>query len=152
MGIVRVKAFLASVSSSSMATRHRFCYGKDKPRRDPVVKVTEFDRVWKCSKSRRGGKSRCASFYKPVGIPQGFHCLGHYCQQNNQPLRGFVLAARANDPDKNDHRPALKKPVNYTLVWSQIQTATSGCLTLPLVTEPWESSSQTKRRSLAPKK
>ncbi|CAN6872333.1 hypothetical protein Bca4012_045842 [Brassica carinata] len=82
-----------------------------------VVKVTEFDRVWKCSKSR-GGKSRCASFYKPVGIPEGFHCLGHYCQQNNQPLRGFVLAARANDPDHHADRPALKKPVNYTLVWS----------------------------------
>ncbi|KAF3563307.1 hypothetical protein DY000_02018600 [Brassica cretica] len=69
-----------------------------------VVKVTEFDRVWKCSKSR-GGKTRCASFYKPVGIPEGFHCLGHYCQANNQPLRGFVLAARANHPDKDDHRP-----------------------------------------------
>ncbi|XP_024009893.1 uncharacterized protein LOC112085116 [Eutrema salsugineum] len=50
-------------------------------------------------------------------IQEGFHCLGHYCQPNNQPLRGFVLAARANDPD-HDHRPPLKEPVKYTLVWS----------------------------------
>ncbi|AED92570.1 vacuolar sorting-associated protein (DUF946) [Arabidopsis thaliana] len=83
-----------------------------------VVKVTEFDRVWKCGTSR--GKLRCASFYKPVGIPEGFHCLGHYCQPNNQPLRGFVLAARANKPGHlaDDHRPPLKKPLNYSLVWS----------------------------------
>ncbi|KAL1197813.1 hypothetical protein V5N11_009384 [Cardamine amara subsp. amara] len=79
-----------------------------------VVKLTEFDRVWKCGASR--GKSSCASFYKPVGIPEGFHCLGHYCQPSNEPLRGFVLAARANKPD--DHAPPLKKPLNYTLVWS----------------------------------
>uniref|UniRef100_A0A1J3FYZ5 Vacuolar protein sorting-associated protein 62 n=1 Tax=Noccaea caerulescens TaxID=107243 RepID=A0A1J3FYZ5_NOCCA len=79
-----------------------------------VVKVTEFDRVWKCVTSR--GKSSRASFYKPVGIPEGFHCLGHYSQPNNQPLKGFVLAARANDPD--NHRPPLKKPVDYSLVWS----------------------------------
>ncbi|VVB15074.1 unnamed protein product [Arabis nemorensis] len=83
-----------------------------------VVKVTEFDRVWKCGTSR--GKSRCASFYKPVGIPEGFHCLGHYCQPNNQLLRGFVLAARANKTDNHadDDHPPLKKPVNYSFVWS----------------------------------
>ncbi|XP_010454091.1 PREDICTED: uncharacterized protein LOC104735910 [Camelina sativa] len=83
-----------------------------------VVKVTEFDRVWKCGTSR--GKTRCASFYKPLGIPDGFHCLGHYCQPSNEPLRGFVLAARANNPHHNayDHLPPLKQPVNYSLVWS----------------------------------
>ncbi|KAG2311457.1 hypothetical protein Bca4012_025934 [Brassica carinata] len=36
-----------------------------------VVKNIDFDKVWKCG--------RCARIYKPVGIPEGFHCSGHGC-------------------------------------------------------------------------
>ncbi|RVW30981.1 hypothetical protein CK203_098709 [Vitis vinifera] len=34
------------------------------------------------------------TFYKPVGIPDGFFSLGHYCQPNDQALRGYVLVAQ----------------------------------------------------------
>ncbi|KAG2328240.1 hypothetical protein Bca52824_010968 [Brassica carinata] len=36
-----------------------------------VVKNIDFAKVWKCG--------RCARIYKPVGIPEGFHCSGHGC-------------------------------------------------------------------------
>ncbi|GMI79138.1 hypothetical protein like AT3G04350 [Hibiscus trionum] len=90
-----------------------------------VVKVTAFECVWSCSLLR--GKERGLTFYKPVGIPDGFFCLGYYCQPNDQLLRGYVLAARERDPsslevccdyDSDTGFPALRKPVNYSLVWS----------------------------------
>ncbi|XP_015901183.2 hypothetical protein At1g04090 [Ziziphus jujuba] len=89
-----------------------------------VVKITRFEFVWGCGMSK--DKNKGVSFYRPVGIPDGFHCLGHYCQPNDQPLRGYLLAARVIDsylPD-TDHvcahvkSPALRKPLDYTLVWS----------------------------------
>ncbi|KAK8633967.1 hypothetical protein V6N13_014796 [Hibiscus sabdariffa] len=90
-----------------------------------VVKVTKFECVWSCSSLR--GKEKGLSFYKPVGIPDGFFCLGYYCQPNDQPLRGYVLAARERDTscpevycdyDSDMDFSALRKPVNYSLVWS----------------------------------
>ncbi|XP_010549647.1 PREDICTED: uncharacterized protein LOC104820762 [Tarenaya hassleriana] len=87
-----------------------------------VVKVTKFQRIWSCGSSR--GKSNSASFYRPVEIPEGFYCLGHYCQPKDQPLRGYVLAARASSKPvniKDDHTedlPPLRKPVSFSLVWS----------------------------------
>lgn len=73
------------------------------------------------------GKKNGATFYRPVGIPDGFYCLGHYCQSNDRPLRGYVLVAC----DANTQRPevghlsrpksvppALRQPLNYSLVWS----------------------------------
>ncbi|KAL4378179.1 hypothetical protein GQ457_02G033560 [Hibiscus cannabinus] len=90
-----------------------------------VVKVTKFECVWSCSSLR--GKEKGLSFYKPVGIPDGFFCLGYYCQPNDQPLRGYVLAARERDTsclevycdyDSDVDFPALRKPVNYSLVWN----------------------------------
>lgn len=86
-----------------------------------VSKITRFDLVWGCSMSK--DKTKGVSFYKPVGIPDGFHCLGYYCQPNNQPLRGYVLVAR----DVNTCLPAtgspvklaaLTEPLDYVLVWS----------------------------------
>ncbi|KAK8712776.1 hypothetical protein V6N13_148004 [Hibiscus sabdariffa] len=90
-----------------------------------VVKITKFERVWSCSLLR--GKEKGVTFYKPVGIPDGFFCLGYYCQPNDQPLRGYVLAARERecsspevycDYDSDTDFPALRRPVNYSLVWS----------------------------------
>jgi hypothetical protein len=69
-------------------------------------------------------KSNGVTFYKPVEIPDGFFILGHYCQSNDEPLRGYVLAAQNAAPRNNctyvseSESSALKKPVNYSLIWS----------------------------------
>lgn len=88
-----------------------------------VAKITKFESVWSCGLLR--GKSKGVSFYRPVGIPEGFHCLGYYCQSNDQPLRGYVLVGC----DSNAHKPEvghihdsevdspLRKPLNYSLIW-----------------------------------
>ncbi|XP_043707000.1 uncharacterized protein LOC122656511 [Telopea speciosissima] len=89
-----------------------------------VIQITKFESVWSCSVLNDNRKG--ATFYKPIGIPDGFFSLGYYCQPNDQPLQGFVLAARevtASDAEGSHfcHRsdsPALTKPVDYTLVWS----------------------------------
>ncbi|MBA0729328.1 hypothetical protein Golax_020515 [Gossypium laxum] len=90
-----------------------------------VVKITKFESVWSCDSLH--GKAKGPTFYKPVGIPDGFFCLGYYCQPNDQPLRGYVLVARERegstpevyrDYDSDSDFPALKKPVNYSLIWS----------------------------------
>ncbi|XP_044467148.1 uncharacterized protein LOC123197030 [Mangifera indica] len=89
-----------------------------------VFQVTEFESIWSCNLLH--GKAKGATFYKPVGIPDGFYCLGHYCQSNNQPLRGSLLVARdatasetqaGNLDDSLLDLPALRKPVNYSLIW-----------------------------------
>ncbi|KAK8542957.1 hypothetical protein V6N12_015532 [Hibiscus sabdariffa] len=98
-----------------------------------VVKITEFESVWSCDLLR--GKAKGVTFYKPVGIPDGFFCLGYYCQPNGQPLRGYVLAARervvsvpedCRDHDSDLGFPALRKPVNYSLIWSS-DSLRNGC-------------------------
>lgn len=90
-----------------------------------VLKITKFQHVWSYNLSN--DKSSGASFYKPVGVPDGFFSLGYYGQPNNQPLRGFVLVARdagasKEETEHNDHGvvnlPALQRPLNYTLIWS----------------------------------
>ncbi|KAF4376268.1 hypothetical protein F8388_026113 [Cannabis sativa] len=83
-----------------------------------VAKVTKFESV-----TSLNGKANGVSFYKPVNIPEGFFCLGHYCQPSNKPLRGYVLVAReAAATPKPQHSesslPALEKPVNYSLIWN----------------------------------
>lgn len=89
-----------------------------------VIKITRFEFIWGYNLSQE--KKKGLTFYKPVGIPEGFYCLGHYCQPNNQPLRGFVLVAREVPiySPENAHTcdpvnpPALQEPLDYTLVWS----------------------------------
>lgn len=90
-----------------------------------VRQITKFGFIWGCNHS--GDKKQGVSFYKPVGIPDGFFSLGHYCQSNEKPFRGFVLVARevfesklAGDPSTGNlrHLPALRNPEDYTLVWS----------------------------------
>ncbi|KAM7526678.1 hypothetical protein LguiA_016580 [Lonicera macranthoides] len=90
-----------------------------------VASITEFESIGSCTLLLK--KSSGVTFYKPVKIPDGFNSLGHYCQPNDQSLRGYVLVARdmaAANPQNNciyDWEPefsALKNPVNYTLVWS----------------------------------
>lgn len=89
-----------------------------------VMKVNRFEYIWGYGLTQ--DKNKGVSFYKPVDIPDGFYCLGHYCQLNSQPLRGFLLVARevatylpetahASDPDKP---PALQRPLDYSLMWT----------------------------------
>ncbi|KAJ1413863.1 Vacuolar protein sorting-associated protein 62 [Sesbania bispinosa] len=102
-----------------------FASGRISLGRLEVVQITKFERVWSCTNSR--GKPHGFIFYRPLEIPDGFFCLGHYCQSNEQPLRGHVLVARetsSSEPEA-DHchgsmleSPALRKPINYSLIWS----------------------------------
>nr|KYP42743.1 hypothetical protein KK1_035847 [Cajanus cajan] len=91
-----------------------FASGRISLGRLEVLKITKFERVWSCTSSH--AKSQGFTFYKPSEIPDGFFCLGHYCQSNAQPLRGHVLVASEIFPEPES--PALKKPINYSLIWS----------------------------------
>ncbi|KAL1339822.1 hypothetical protein AAHE18_U068700 [Arachis hypogaea] len=79
-----------------------------------VLQITKFERIWRCT--QLAGKAQPFTFYRPLEIPDGFFSLGHYCQSNGQPLRGYVLVAREMTCESES--PALKKPLDYTLVWS----------------------------------
>ncbi|KAA0038434.1 hypothetical protein IC582_003701 [Cucumis melo] len=94
-----------------------------------VYKISKLKKVWRCSQG--------AVFYKPQAIPDGFFCLGHYCQPSDNPLKGYVLVARGvSEVDHVDNSvresPALKRPVNYTLIWSSgLNGVDSGFIWLP---------------------
>ncbi|KAL6968140.1 hypothetical protein U1Q18_033943 [Sarracenia purpurea var. burkii] len=91
-----------------------------------VVKITKFKFVWGYNLQ---DKEKSVSFYKPIGIPDGFASFGHYCQSNDQTLRGFMLVAREvvlPDPHNPSiwsqyQPPALRNPLDYTLVWSSYE-------------------------------
>ncbi|KAL9239068.1 hypothetical protein vseg_013422 [Gypsophila vaccaria] len=86
-----------------------------------IAEVTSFEFIWSSHMSHN--KIKGVSFYKPIGIPEGFFSLGHYCQPNNKPLHGFVIVARdlTTSNHVNDTEsvcpPALLPPCGYTLVW-----------------------------------
>lgn len=99
-----------------------------------VIQITNFESIWSCSPLLR--KSKGITFYKPGGIPDGFFCLGHYCQPDDQPLRGYVLVVReisvSNDqPDSVSDSLALRKPVDYSLIWSEDSHHDCGYIWLP---------------------
>ncbi|KAK4794198.1 hypothetical protein SAY86_012192 [Trapa natans] len=74
-----------------------------------VRQITSFNKVW--STLEGGPDNLGATFFEPSSVPEGFFILGYYSQPNNQPLHGWVLAAK-------DQSDALKKPIDYSLVWS----------------------------------
>ncbi|KAK7324124.1 hypothetical protein VNO77_27646 [Canavalia gladiata] len=78
-----------------------------------VCQISTFNKVWTTLEGGPGNKG--ASFFEPVGIPEGFFTLGYYSQPNQKPLFGWVLVAKDESLSENG---ALKKPVDYTLVWS----------------------------------
>ncbi|CAI0385903.1 unnamed protein product [Linum tenue] len=89
-----------------------------------VVKISKFRFIWGYGFSQ--DRKKGVSFYKPMGVPRGFYCLGHYCQANKHPITGFLLVARevastrqevTNGRNHGD-LPALARPVDYTLVWT----------------------------------
>ncbi|KAK7376286.1 hypothetical protein VNO78_34750 [Psophocarpus tetragonolobus] len=90
----------------------RICLGEIE-----VIKVNKLEKVWRGTNLY--GKSLGFTFYRPSEIPEGFFCLGHYCQSNDQPLRGYVLVARETSSDASVvESPALEKPLSYSLIWS----------------------------------
>ncbi|XP_058750864.1 hypothetical protein At1g04090-like [Vicia villosa] len=97
-----------------------------------VSKVTRFDFIWS---SAILDFKKAVIFYKPVGIPNSFHVLGHYCQTSDKPLRGFVLVAkeaRTCMTETNEEKlPPLRNPVDFKLVWSSNEPGSleisSGC-------------------------
>ncbi|KAL6901862.1 hypothetical protein ACP4OV_004738 [Aristida adscensionis] len=75
-----------------------------------VVNITKFRSIWSYSG---------ASFYEPEEVPDDFYCLGHYAQQNDKPLQGFLLVAReVAGHQLSNNKPALEKPLDYSLVWT----------------------------------
>ncbi|WCJ19045.1 hypothetical protein M5689_001356 [Euphorbia peplus] len=76
-----------------------------------VCQISSLNKVWA---THEGGPDNAgASFYDPSQLPQDFFMLGCYAQPNNQPLYGWVLAAKDDEAVGT-----LSKPVDYTLVWS----------------------------------
>ncbi|CAI8617121.1 unnamed protein product [Vicia faba] len=97
-----------------------------------VFKVTKFDFIWS---SAILDPRKAVIFYKPVGIPNSFHILGHYCQTSDKPLRGFVLVAKESrtcmSGTNEEKLPPLRNPVDFKLVWSSNEPdsleISSGC-------------------------
>ncbi|XP_051119981.1 hypothetical protein At1g04090 [Andrographis paniculata] len=81
-----------------------------------VAKITKFEKISSCSPVL--GKGNAITFYRPVGIPDRYYCLGHYCQPSDQQLRGYVLVAKSISTDNSTSSAPLEKPLNYTKVWS----------------------------------
>ncbi|KAJ9547912.1 hypothetical protein OSB04_020455 [Centaurea solstitialis] len=103
-----------------------------------VCEITKFEFIWgtDMSKNRRKG----VNFFKPVEIPDGYFCLGHYSQPDEKPLRGFVLVAREVSKSGS---PALLKPIDYTLVWcpddwNEENVHSHGYFWLPLAPEGYK--------------
>ncbi|TVU48429.1 hypothetical protein EJB05_08065 [Eragrostis curvula] len=93
-----------------------------------VVNITRFRSIWSCSE---------ATFYEPIDVPNGFHCLGHYAQQNDRSLQGFLLVARGvAGYQLTNSKPALEKPLDFSLIWTNADSteddnAGCGCIWLP---------------------
>ncbi|KAF5780166.1 putative vacuolar protein sorting-associated protein [Helianthus annuus] len=77
-----------------------------------MIKDFEIISSYTPKKSKTGG----VTFYKPVSIPDGFFTFGHYSQQTDQPLRGYVLVARTAQNTETTY-PPLKTPLRYDLIW-----------------------------------
>ncbi|KAJ0733042.1 putative vacuolar protein sorting-associated protein [Helianthus annuus] len=77
-----------------------------------MIKDFEIISSYTPKKSKTDG----VTFYKPVSIPDGFFTFGHYSQQTDQPLRGYVLVARAAQNAETTN-PPLKTPLGYDLIW-----------------------------------
>ncbi|XP_024968666.1 uncharacterized protein LOC112508117 isoform X2 [Cynara cardunculus var. scolymus] len=107
--------FLPPFSDSSVASRfagNGFATGMINLGELEVCEISKFEFIWgtDMAKNRKKG----VNFFKPVEIPDGYFCLGHYSQLDEKPLRGFVLVAREVSKSGS---PALLKPIDYTLVW-----------------------------------
>ncbi|XP_057455308.1 hypothetical protein At1g04090-like [Lotus japonicus] len=103
-----------------------------------VSQISTFKKVWT---TLEGGPDNAgATFFEPTELPEGFFTLGFYSQPNNKPLFGSVLVAKDDSPSDNE---ALKKPVDYTLVWSsnskKIKQDKDGYVWLPTAPDGYKS-------------
>lgn len=93
-----------------------------------VSQISTFNKIWTTLEG--GQNDEGATFFEPIGIPEGFFTLGHYSQPNNKSLFGWVLVA------KDESNGALKKPIDYTLVWTsksqKIKQDQDGYIWLPI--------------------
>ncbi|OIV92523.1 hypothetical protein TanjilG_02286 [Lupinus angustifolius] len=96
-----------------------------------VTQISTFIKVWT---TLQGGPDNAgATFFEPYVVPEGFVMLGSYTQPNNKPLFGSVLVAK---DDSSAENAVLKKPIDYTLVWSsksqKIKQDNDGYVWLPI--------------------
>ncbi|KAL9235134.1 hypothetical protein vseg_009925 [Gypsophila vaccaria] len=78
-----------------------------------TTEVTTFNKVWATYEG--GPDNKGATFFEPIGLPNGYSLLGYYAQPNNQALFGRVVVAKDNAGGAS---PALRGPTDYALVWS----------------------------------
>ncbi|XP_027181713.1 uncharacterized protein LOC113780095 [Coffea eugenioides] len=88
-----------------------------------VHQTSTFNKVWTIYGG--GPDDLGATFYEPSQIPDGFFMLGSYSQPNNQPFFGWILVAKDTSSDQSSSNETLKKPTDYTLVWSSESLKTS---------------------------
>ncbi|KAG8062389.1 hypothetical protein GUJ93_ZPchr0003g17547 [Zizania palustris] len=82
-----------------------------------LAAVTAFEKI--CTLSPASALRKCGgvTFYRPVGVPDGFSVLGHYCQSNRRTLHGHLLVAKAAQPALSpEASPPLRAPLDYELV------------------------------------
>ncbi|KAF5188180.1 vacuolar sorting-associated protein [Thalictrum thalictroides] len=96
-----------------------------------VCQVSTFNKIWA---TQEGGPDNLgATFFEPAPLPSGYFMLGCYCQANNTPLFGWVLAGK---DEFNASSSTLQMPVDYKLVWSsessKIKQDGSGYIWLPI--------------------
>ncbi|KAI3697272.1 hypothetical protein L6452_30167 [Arctium lappa] len=77
-----------------------------------VTETLYFKEIW----GTQSDGSKGATFYEPTAIPSGFNLLGHYSRSNTMPLAASVLVAK--DITGHPSHGALKRPIDYTLVWT----------------------------------
>jgi hypothetical protein len=80
-----------------------------------LAAVTKFQKICTLSTPARRGQGS-VTFYRPLGIPEGFSLLGHYCQPNCRPLHGHLIVARACAHPAGD--APLCAPRDYSLAWA----------------------------------
>ncbi|KAI9104195.1 hypothetical protein K1719_023031 [Acacia pycnantha] len=102
-----------------------------------VAQISTFNKVWT---SYEGGPDNLgATIFEPTRLPEGFSMLGYYSQPNNKPLFGWVLVAKDNS---STSKPALKEPLDYTLIWStnsmQISQTSPAYFWLPIPSDGYK--------------
>ncbi|XP_058073798.1 hypothetical protein At1g04090-like [Magnolia sinica] len=105
-----------------------------------VRQISTFTKVWATHEA--GPDNLGATFFRPSPIPAGFFMLGCYCQPNNKPLFGWILVGKGDDNGDEAVAGVLRKPVDYTLVWSsetvRIKQDGYGYIWLPLPPQGYE--------------
>ncbi|KAJ9537166.1 hypothetical protein OSB04_029899 [Centaurea solstitialis] len=95
-----------------------------------VCQIKSFKKIWSTSQDKSKHDTN-ATFFNPSPIPNGFSILGSYCQSNDTPLFGWVLAG------KDVSGGTLAAPVDYTLVWNS-QDKSSCYIWLPTPPEGYK--------------